>query len=727
MKRSLTCLIALTSAMTASQASADTYEVPGDHPTIQAAWDAIPNSGGPGWYILVAPGTYQEALDLSGKTAWIIGTGKDPGDVVVDSSTQPGVASTVHVENAPFNGGPFLERLTLTGGNGHPASFFTYGGGVYLAPSGGIRMDNCVVGGNSAFYGGGIYASNGASVTLYDCVVEDNTAGLGGGLAAGHYVTVTDSTLRDNSALRGGNILLFAENQHANITNTVIRNGTATGQEDASSGGGVYLLDHGSVTFRECQFTENSADNNGGAIVVEGEQSPADDTDMELIDCTFIGNSAGWVGGAIDFDHPGNLLVQDTSFHGNQASRGGGACALTTVNATFEADCTFSGNAIAPDTGTGFRNGGAIFALEAELLSIDEVDFNANNAVYYGGAIYANNTPVTINRSNFAANDANSRGDAIYATAFSSLSMDDCEIRQHDSTALYASLTSINLDQCTFLDNRQGFIGGGAIDLFNEDDSAAPSTINDCIFRNNESGDRGAAICVDDWALAITETTFESNTVGGPNQWRGGAIFGELAALRIDGCTFQQNRCSGDGGSIAIQTDSSLNLSNSQFLSGVASEDGGEIHIAWDTIGAALENCTFEGSTAGNHGGAISNHKSGVTMEACIIKGCSSNGNGGGVDTTALMPIKYSTICSNLPDQVTGNWSDIGGNLIGMSCDSCPMDLNGDNMVNGADLGLMIGSWGACKSDPCLGDLNGDGQVDGADLGMLIGSWGNCL
>ena len=48
-------------------------------------------------------------------------------------------------------------------------------------------------------------------------------------------------------------------------------------------------------------------------------------------------------------------------------------------------------------------------------------------------------------------------------------------------------------------------------------------------------------------------------------------------------------------------------------------------------------------------------------------------------------------------------------------------------MVNGADLGLMIGSWGACKSDPCLGDLNGDGQVDGADLGMLIGSWGNCL
>ncbi len=48
-------------------------------------------------------------------------------------------------------------------------------------------------------------------------------------------------------------------------------------------------------------------------------------------------------------------------------------------------------------------------------------------------------------------------------------------------------------------------------------------------------------------------------------------------------------------------------------------------------------------------------------------------------------------------------------------------DLNGDAVVNGADLGLLLSSWGDCAD--CDEDLNGDGLVDGADLGLLLGSW----
>ncbi|MEI6475811.1 MAG: dockerin type I domain-containing protein, partial [Planctomycetota bacterium] len=57
---------------------------------------------------------------------------------------------------------------------------------------------------------------------------------------------------------------------------------------------------------------------------------------------------------------------------------------------------------------------------------------------------------------------------------------------------------------------------------------------------------------------------------------------------------------------------------------------------------------------------------------------------------------------------------------------ACPADLNHDNMVNGADLGLMLGAWGPCPSSPCAADLNNDGQVNGADLGLMLGAWGNC-
>ncbi len=54
----------------------------------------------------------------------------------------------------------------------------------------------------------------------------------------------------------------------------------------------------------------------------------------------------------------------------------------------------------------------------------------------------------------------------------------------------------------------------------------------------------------------------------------------------------------------------------------------------------------------------------------------------------------------------------------------CPADLNGDGFVDGADLGLMLGAWGACEG--CIADLTDDGFVDGADLGLLLSSWGGC-
>jgi len=52
-------------------------------------------------------------------------------------------------------------------------------------------------------------------------------------------------------------------------------------------------------------------------------------------------------------------------------------------------------------------------------------------------------------------------------------------------------------------------------------------------------------------------------------------------------------------------------------------------------------------------------------------------------------------------------------------------DLDGDGIVNGSDLGLLLASWGACPEGggKCPADLNGDGAVDGADLGILLDNW----
>ena len=56
------------------------------------------------------------------------------------------------------------------------------------------------------------------------------------------------------------------------------------------------------------------------------------------------------------------------------------------------------------------------------------------------------------------------------------------------------------------------------------------------------------------------------------------------------------------------------------------------------------------------------------------------------------------------------------------SAGSCVADLNGDNTVNGADLGKLLGDWGQATAS----DIDGSGVVDGADLGVVLGAWGPC-
>ena len=52
--------------------------------------------------------------------------------------------------------------------------------------------------------------------------------------------------------------------------------------------------------------------------------------------------------------------------------------------------------------------------------------------------------------------------------------------------------------------------------------------------------------------------------------------------------------------------------------------------------------------------------------------------------------------------------------------DSIPGDINGDGVVDGTDLSILLGYWGLDAPDV---DINGDGVIDGTDLSIVLGHW----
>src|SRR5262245_37356234 len=55
---------------------------------------------------------------------------------------------------------------------------------------------------------------------------------------------------------------------------------------------------------------------------------------------------------------------------------------------------------------------------------------------------------------------------------------------------------------------------------------------------------------------------------------------------------------------------------------------------------------------------------------------------------------------------------------------TCLGDLNGDHVVDAADLAIMLGAWGGPQYS--IADLDNNHTVDAADLALLLGTWGPC-
>jgi hypothetical protein len=94
------------------------------------------------------------------------------------------------------------------------------------------------------------------------------------------------------------------------------------------------------------------------------------------------------------------------------------------------------------------------------------------------------------------------------------------------------------------------------------------------------------------------------------------------------------------------------------------------------------------------------------------------------IDQASIAPITTVVDPASLPAGVNSLTITFATNLanttfVGAWTPFNPYDLNGDGLVNGADLAVLLTNWGGGKQ----GDLNGDGLIDAADLSILLSNW----
>lgn len=106
------------------------------------------------------------------------------------------------------------------------------------------------------------------------------------------------------------------------------------------------------------------------------------------------------------------------------------------------------------------------------------------------------------------------------------------------------------------------------------------------------------------------------------------------------------------------------------------------------------------------------------TVDGTVVRDVISAAHADAIPAT-MTPPGARICCTVIPSDgiVDGTGAQISALVAGL-----PGDATGDGVVNGADIAIVLGNWGAC--DCCTADRNGDGQVNGADIAIVLGSWG---
>lgn len=524
--------------LSASSALAQVYNVPGDFATIQAAINAAQT----GATIIVAPGTYNGALNFENR------------DITLRSSGGPGVTT--------LNGGPSQHTIRIDDRNSRALVVegftITNGGVAVVGANCSPTIRNCVITGNSTA-DQAIYIEQ-SSPLFENCTIANNAASSGA----------------------GARIVGFPR-PDALFVNCTFSNNFAIFPGDPR--GGAIYLESGRATFEGCTFSDNTADAAGGAIHIRSDESRL------IVRNSFFTNNMAQVGGAIEDISNGNssILIEGCTFTGNRAAggEGGGAARLQNVNAsrvfrgtTFDANTAWNGVAVdidrGPVAGTLFEDcvftnqspfpvnatvgeWGALRIRNDARVTIIGTDFVNNRARGNGGAVSVWDTAVVdISDCSFVGNVAPNTGGAINQTSSSLVTITNSEFRNNSATEAGAIRSEVSPLGGLFLIGC-AFEGNNARGLGTLDFRGGNYSITGCTFSENWANDGISALhVIDTQSFAMKNSVVTDNF----HSCGGGSVYVRNVAQPaiIENCTIAHNvaNCASTAG---LVLDTPLNMS----------------------------------------------------------------------------------------------------------------------------------------------------------------------
>jgi serine protease len=228
-------------------AVASTINVPADQPTIQ---DGI-NAAVTGDTVLVAPGTYSENINFSGKAITVRSSG-GPKVTIIDGGNLGAVVTFATGEtNASV-----LSGFTIQHGNNS---------GVYLDFASPVIKNN-VISNNTAEFGAGMYILGASTAQVRRNTFTGNVASAGGGaiglFAAGSVFIENNRFTKNNGGGEGGAFWIVNEADEIIVQNVMFDDVASSGTEFYS------LIPQSTSGFRLINNTIVSTNPNADAAVV---------------------------------------------------------------------------------------------------------------------------------------------------------------------------------------------------------------------------------------------------------------------------------------------------------------------------------------------------------------------------------------------------------------------------------------------------------------------------